>query len=272
MRMLVLLFTALLGYAGVALAHGDVHQRIDDLNHQIEHHPQDVALLIKRGQLFLDEGHADDARDDFSKAITLAPERIDALYHLAQAQLKLRQPDAALQSAQEFLRKAANDTAKVRGLVLAGDILSASDKPLDAAEAYRTAISLAQEINPDHVLYAANAFYAAGKTDKAIAVLNDGITRLGPLHTLNDRALEIEMEQRLYQQALSRVDQLLAARQRIPFLLYKKGLILKGLARTDEAAQTIASALKEIEGLPDSRRHTQAIENLRTSLQAEINY
>jgi tetratricopeptide (TPR) repeat protein len=271
MRTHALLFTALLGYAGVALAHGDVHERIHDLDDAIAHHPNDAALFIKRGQLFLDEGHADEARDDFSKARKLAPQRIEALYHLAQAQLMLKQPDAALDSAREFLRQATNDAARARGLVLTGDILSASGKSLAAAEAYLSAIKLSKEIKPDHVLYAADAFHTAGKTNQAIEVLNDGIARLGPLHALNDRALEVEMEQERYEPALRRVDRMLAARQRVPFLLYKKGLILKKLSRDGESRQTFAAALKEIDGLSRSRKQTPAFENLRTSLLAEMN-
>jgi tetratricopeptide (TPR) repeat protein len=272
MRTHALHFTLLLGYVGVTLAHGNVHERIHGLDHEIAHHPKDVVLLIKRGRLLLDEGHADDARDDFIKAYKLAPKRIDALYHLAQAQLMLKQPDAALESAKQFLQQATNDAARVRGLVLTGDILSASGKPLDAAEAYLKAVNLSQEINPDYVLYAANAFHAAGKTDKALEVLNDGIVRLGSLHTLNDRALELEMEQKLYEPALRRIDRMLATHQRVPFLLYKKGVILKALVRTSEAKQTLASALKEIEEMPESRKHTQAIEDLKNGLLAEINF
>lgn len=272
MRTHALLFTVLLGYAGVTSAHGNVHERIHGLDHEIAHHPKDVTLLIKRGQLLLDEGHADDARDDFIKAHKLAPKRIEALYHLARAQLMLKQPDTALESANKFLQQVTNDAAKVRGLVLTGDILSASGKPLDAAEAYLRAINHSQEIKPDHVLYAANAFHAAGKTDRAIEVLNDGIARLGSLHTLNDRVIELEIDQKRYEPALLRVDQMLATHQRVPFLLYKKGLILKALVRTSEAKQTLASALKEIDKLPESRRHTQAIEDLKNGLLAEINF
>ncbi|HYE37533.1 tetratricopeptide repeat protein [Methylocaldum sp.] len=271
MRKQALLFTVLLGYANVSLAHGNVHERIHQLDHEIAHHPKDVTRLIKRGQLLLDEGHADDALDDFVKARKLAPKRIEVLYHLARAQLLLNQQNAALESAGKFLRQVTNDAARVRGHVLTGDILSASGKPFDAGEAYLRAISVSQELEPDHVLYAANAFHTAGNTDKAIAVLNDGIARLGPLHALNERALTLEMEQKQYDSALRRVDQMLATRQRVPFLLYEKGKILKAQARTDESRQTFTAALKEIDGLPESRRHTHVFENLRSSVLAEMN-
>ena len=271
MRKRVLLIPVLLGYAGVTLAHGNVHERIHGLDHQIAHHPKDVTLLIKRGQLLLDEGHADDAREDFVKARKLAPKRIEVLYHLARAQLMLKQPDVALESARKFLRQVTNDAARVRGHVLIGDILSASGNGLDAGEAYLTAIHLSRELEPDHVLYAVNAFHSAGKTDRAIAVLNDGIAQLGPLHALSDRALALELEQKQYEPALRRVEQMLATHQRVPFLLYQKGLILKELARIDESKQAFAAAIREIDGLPESRKQTQALANLRSSLLAEMN-
>jgi tetratricopeptide (TPR) repeat protein len=147
--------------------------------------------------------------------------------------------------------------------------LSASGKPSEAAETYLEAISLSQEIKPDHVLYAANAFHKAGKTDKAIAVLDEGIARLGPLQALNESALAFELEQKLYEAALHRVDEMLTTHQRLPFLLYKKGVILKSLTRTNEAKETFNLALKEIEKLPEGRQHTKAIEDLKAALLAE---
>lgn len=271
MRTRAILFTALLGYAGIALSHGDVHERIRDLDHELAHHPKNAELLIKRGRLFLEDGHAEEARDDFARAIKWAPKRIEALYHLAQAQLMLNQPQAALASVQRFLRKAGNDAARARGLVLSGEILSASDQPLAAAEAYLAAVKLSKEVKPDHVLYAADAFRSAGKTGKAMEVLDDGIARLGPLHVLAERALMLEMEEGRYESALQRVDRMLASRQRVPFLLYKKGLILKALTRSDESRRTFSAALREIDALPGSRKQIRAVENLRTSLLAELN-
>jgi tetratricopeptide (TPR) repeat protein len=271
MRTQALLFTMMLGFTSAALAHGNVNERIHELDHEIEDHPNDVSLLIKRGQLYLDEGHADDALDDFIKATKLDPERIEALYHLAQAQLMLKQNDDAYQTAQKFIQHATNDAARVRGFVLTGGILSASNRPLEAADAYQSAITLSREIKPDHLLFAADAFHSAGKTEQAIAVLNDGIWKLGPLPALNDRALKLEMEQKRYESALRRIDKMLATQQRAPFLLYKKGIILKGMSRSDESKQIFTAALKEIDSLPASRKQTPALSNLRTSLLAEMN-
>ena len=267
----ILLVILLLAHAGIVLAHGNVHERIHQLDRQIALHPKDVDLLIKRGQLLLDESHAEEANNDFIKANKLAPKRTEVLFHLARTQLMLHQFDTALASAKDFLQQVTNNAAKVRGLVLSGDILSASAKPSEAAEAYLEAIHLSQEVIPDHVLYAANALHKAGKTDKTIAVLDDGIARLGPLQTLNDLAISLELEQKLYEPALHRVNQMLATRQRVPFLLYKKGVIFKLLMRTSEAKETFSLALKEIEKLPEARQHTQAIEHLKAAVLAEIN-
>lgn len=265
------LLTVLLGYSGVLFAHGNVHEHIHRLDLKIAHHPQDVSQLIERGQLLLNEGHADAALADFKTARRMAPGRIEILYYLARAQLMLKKPDSALQSAKTFLRNVNNDSARARGHILIGDILSASAKPLQAGEAYLSALGLSHEAEPDYWLNAANAFHTAGKTDKAIAILNDGIRRLGPLHVLNARAVDLELEQKQYSAALHWVDQMLATRQRTPFLLYQKGKILKSLDRADESRQTFTLALQAIDRLAESRRQSHAFQELKTLLLTEIN-
>lgn len=266
----LLIGITLLSCATTVHAHGDVSERIHRLDHAIEDHPNDTALWIERGRLHLDDGHAARARDDFLSALQADPKRVEAHYYLAQAQLTLGDADAALRSVQEFLDVVTSDAARARGLVLRGDILSASGKALDAADAYVNAVALSREIKPDHVLFAANAYREAGRPAAALNVLNEAVTRLGPLHVLNERALALELEQQRYDLALARVDRMLADGQRTPFLLYKKGVILKTLARGDEAHRAFTSALTEIDALSPSRRQARAMQELRASLQTAL--
>lgn len=251
-------------------AHGDVHERIEKLTKKHAAQPSD-EILVRRARLYLEEGHAEAARDDLLAALQAAPARYESYYYLGQAQLLLKAYPEALQAAGQFVAKADNDAARSRGHTLRGDILHAAGKPLDAAGAHQQALALAAVPDPEHYLKAADALHAA-RSPRALGVLDCGIDRLGPLATLQERAFAIEMEATRYEAALQRVERMLATQQTTPQLLYKKGMVLKALKRTEPSKQSFQAALAEIEALPPSRKETRAMQSLRETLYAELKW
>lgn len=269
MCMRVLILAVLCAGAPLTHAHGDVHERIEHLSEHIARHPGDAELLIKRGRLYLDDSHASEARSDLARALQLAPQHFEAFYYLAQAEQALGEHAAALLSVERFVERAQNDAARGRGLMLRGDILLADDQPLASAEAYETALAILPEPAPDQFLKAAEAYHAGG-SQRALEVLDRAIKRLGPLTALEERALSIEQEAGRYEDALRRVERMLATNQRLPFLLYRKGLILAAAGQGDLANQTLGLALEHIDTLPAQRRNTRAVEELRLAVKQAI--
>lgn len=254
--------------ASTVQAHGDVHERIEKLTQKFAQHPTD-EILVRRARLYLEEGHAEAARSDLIKALEFAPDRYESFYYLAQSYLMLKRHSEAAQAAEQFIAKADNDSARARGLTLQGDILMAAAKPLEAANVYMAALARTPEPDPEHYIKAADAFHAAGKSD-ALEVLAEGIAKLGPLATLEERALAIEIDTRRYEAALNRIEQMLAANRRGAFLHHKKGQVLATLNRSQESEQAFRAALAEIEGLPPQRRGTRAIQELEAAARKEL--
>lgn len=268
-RRISLLLVLLLGCPSL-WAHGDIHHQMDRLEHKIAHDPTNIDLRLQRGQMLLIARHGEEAYAEFKQILELAPQRFDVLYQVAQSQLLLHQVDAALASVDTFLQKADNDASRVRGLLLQGEILSVASQWQQAGAAYRRGIELSNPLEPDSVLLAVDAYRQAGQFDQAFDVLNVGMTRLGALQAFEDQALELEMQTQRYDAALSRVDRMLSAKLRLPFLLYRKGQILERLSRKAEAKQTYEQALQAIAAMPAAKQKTSSIELLKSSLVASL--
>jgi len=264
----ILIVCILLLAQGNVYAHGDVHERIEKLTKKFADQPGD-EVLIRRARLFLEQEHAEAAREDLLAALQVAPARYESYYYLGQAQLMLKAYPEALQAADRFVARADNDAARSRGHTLRGDILLAKGKPLEAADAHLKALAHTAAPDPEHYIKTADAFHAA-RSPRALDVLERGIARLGPLVTLHERAFTIEMETARYQDALRRVDRMLATQQTTPQLLYKKGVVLKALKRPEPAKLAFQAALAEIEALPPLRKETRAVQSLRETLYAEL--
>lgn len=268
MNLRPLLFCTLLLPHIAAYAHGDVAEHIDILSKEYAQQPSDEVLL-RRARLYIDQGNARQARKDLNRVLDLAPERHEAWYYLAQAQLMLNQPAQALEAIEFFLARTGSDAGKAQGLVVKGDAQLAGGKALVAGQTYVEALALEAEANPEHVLKAVDAFHAGGSV-RALEVLADGIHRLGPLVSLQERGYAIEMETGRYQQALARIEQMLAGGQRLPQLLYKKAQTLQALQRPEEARQNLQAALAEIDQLPEGRRNTPALLQLQDAIRKAL--
>lgn len=256
--------------ASAAFAHGDVDVRIQEVTQQIQLHDDQPDLFIRRGRLSLDAGHEQEAKGDLVRALRLDPSRYEARFYLGQAQLRMGQYDAALRSVEGFLTAADSEAARSRGLNLKGDVLFAAHQPLGAAEAYLAGLDLEREPNPDHVVETADAFHAAGHGDRAIAVLDEAVERLGPLTVLEERAIAIDLELRRHDDALERVDRLIAGGQRLPYLLHRKAQVLAAMQRPDDARAADHAALDALDRLPGARQASGALQALRASIEQAL--
>lgn len=265
----VVLWIGLFATAAV-WGHGDIHQRMQRLDREIAREPNNLELRLKKAEMLLIDQHAAEAYVEFSRILELAPRRNDVLLQLAKAQLLLKQYDAAKLSVDRLLQQADNDALRVRVFLLGGEVLSAAGKWLDAAQAYQKAIELSEPLEPDSVLFAANAFRQAGQVEQAIDALNNGISRLGPLQTLDEQALELEIQSRRYDAALVRVERMLVSKQRLPFLFYQKGLILDKVTRSEQAKLAYQQALDAISSMSAAKQATPSVLNLKLLIEQAL--
>lgn len=245
--------------AASAAAHGDLHERIDAATRAIAAAPDDASLVMRRAELRRMHGELDEALADYTRAAELgvAGARLELgrgtvlaeLGHLAAAIAAL---DRALQlepdSVDALVRR-----ARVR--LRTGEA---------ATDDYDRAIERLDRPRPDLYVERARALRSLGRIDAALAGLEEGMRRLGPLASLAGTALELERDARRWDAALARVDTMLVAAERKETLLVERGELLAAAGRDDDARAAFDAAADAIRALPAHLRTAPAVRSLET--------
>lgn len=254
-------------------AHGALHDQADELTHRIETQPANAELYLIRGRIYLEDGHDDEASDDFRQALRLDKNARFAHYFLGQLALRHKHYDEAEKYAAVFVELAAGEPASlINGYRLLGEIHSGKKEFRLAAQAYQAAIDHAKEPRPEFYIELADVYAKLGGAyyTNAINTLEQGIQQLGPLSVLQDKAVQIQLAAGTVDAALDRLDTLIAQGQRLPELYELKGRVLHNAGRDDEALYSYQLALVKLDQLPLARRNTDAMKTLRSSIVAAM--
>jgi predicted Zn-dependent protease len=238
-----------------ALAHEGLHEQIAAITAKIKRDPKNASLYLQRGELHRLHRDWAKAASDYDRAERLQPSL--KIVGLARGKMffeagKLRRARLTLD---RFLSQQPDhyDALITRARVFAK--LGARD---DAAKDFTHALAISSE--PDLYLDRARVF--AGdehRIDEALRGLDEGINRLGPLATLQLAAIDLELRQKNYDAALTRLDQIATQSQRKEAWLVRRGEILKLAGRDEEARAAFSAALDAIASLPAARRQSRAV-------------
>jgi predicted Zn-dependent protease len=224
------------------------------------------ALYRLRGEAYCVHGDFSAAARDFDLAEKLAP--AESAVHLLRARLRLdeQQPQKALASINLFLavRKDSVDGFAVRAKAKKelGDFSG-------AAEDYSAAIKLSTRSSPEFFLLRAQALNSAGEMylSQAVSGLDDGIKQLGPVPSLMQYALELELRLKAFDSALRRLDQIATQTPRQESCWFQRGEILRQAGRLQEARVAYQSATDALQKLPERLRNSRAMQVLQTRIQ-----
>lgn len=266
----ILLGATLLLFGAIpAQGHGDDSLVIEALTLEISRAP-DANLYIRRGELFRHQQAWAKADADFLAATRLAPDLTNLDFFRARNWLEAAEPQQALPLIQRFTSAV---PAEPEGWFLRGDVHAALGDPKQGAAHYAEGIARAPSPRPEHFLRRAR-FLASSSTFTAaevIATLDEGIAQLGPVISLVEYALELELEQKNYAGALERVAAALSRAPRREAWLVKQGDILVLLGRRPEAVAAYRAALAMIEELPERYRTSPPMEKLARETRATLN-
>ncbi|MBW2273134.1 MAG: tetratricopeptide repeat protein [Deltaproteobacteria bacterium] len=252
---------ALLGFAGWAHAHGTYHDRLAAASSKIEAHPDRAILYVERAHLY--RGHRDfaEAMADLDRAEALDPELIDTDFMRGLVYLDLEEPENADTALSRVLTKSPEHVA---ALEARGRTRMLLGRYLAAARDYDLAIAHQATPQPEPYLVRARALAAAGDEHlpEAIAGLDAGLARMGPAVTLEQAALQLELQMGATDAALERLDRTAARSPRKDTWLARRGQILEGAGRDAEARRSYEEALAALSKLPASRRRAAASRDL----------
>jgi tetratricopeptide (TPR) repeat protein len=253
----VLATLALLGAPGLTHAHGDLHRQIADATARVEREPDRAALYLRRGELH--RAHRDwaAALADYDRAAALDPALAAVDLGRAAVWLEIDRPAEALESAERHAG------ALPEARLLRARALARLGRAAEAADEWGRAIAALARPRPDHFVARAQALADAGRPEEALASLDEGIERLGPVVSLDLPAIELELRLSRVDTALARVERQAAASPRKETWLLRRGEILEGAGRAGEARIAYAAALRALEATPVARRHTRAMEEVR---------
>ncbi len=246
----------------ILVAHGDMHEQIQELTKQLEKQPENAVLYVQRGLLWQAHGSYIDAKDDFQKALNLNENLHLVHLHLGQAYLGQEKPDSALFSIQSYIAHFPNNAV---GLLTRGEAYFDLEKYDLSAKDYETAIGLKGEkaAVQDYMSWAEAEKLTGGD---AVACLEQGMDHLGNLITLQQKALDYEIQAQQYDQAVSRIETVLNGLQRKEVWLVKKAEVLLLAGDNVGAKEALEQAKFAIEYLKPRAKNTEAMKRLMSRI------
>lgn len=265
-----LVIVALFASVGsLAWAHGDLHELILSVTKDIEKDPRNPELYLRRAELHRAHEGWDAALADIQRAEAITNQWHILLLARARVFLDAGWNESAKVAADRFLTQLPNNaealTIRARARVKLGERLA-------AAEDYSRAITNSSPPSPDLFIERTRALMAEGDAylDRALAGLEQGIAKLGPLVTLQLPAIDVELKQKRVDAALARLDKLMAQFPRKETWLARRGEILQQAGRNREAVEAFTAVLKALDTLPPGRRNvpsmTEMEQRVRTAL------
>jgi tetratricopeptide (TPR) repeat protein len=231
---------ALTATASVAVAHPTADARLAAIERQLDDVRATPALYLQRAEANWRAGRWQDALADVNRALSLDPERDEAVLLRARIHRERGAPLQALADLESFLKRHPDSTA---ALELSARSLRDAGELAESAAAYDVLLAQLREARPDHYIERASVVAAAGDLDEALRGLDAGISRLGPVASLQLAAVDLELRRRNSDAAVTRLDLLLQRSPRQAFWLARRAEILEQAGREEDARQTFESAL-----------------------------
>ena len=246
-----------------AFAHGDLHDQIEKTTREIAGNPANAALYLKRGELHRLHREYAPAFSDYAQAERL--DRAIAGVELGRArafadQKQWAEAEAAI--TRYISRVPGNETA----LALRAEIRDNSNKP--SAADWAAAIAASAEPRVDYYIALAEAHARYGAHSEALRAIDQGAAKLGPLVALRQWAIESLAKQRRWDEAIARIDTLIAESPRKESWLARKAELQKAAMQVERARETALAARGAIQQLPPRVQQTKAMLDLVARLDA----
>ena len=264
---LVAICCVVLSSAPGAVAHPDIDLRIADLTVQIDEQPNDSALYLKRGgvastqpKLALGAGGLPQGR----VALAHRPRHPFLPWRML---LESGQAAPALAEIELFL---SHKPVHREALLVRARALVRLGRAPEAAADYEASIALRTPPTPENFLeWAAALASLEGGLPRAVAAVDAGVQALGPLLTLQQRAIAYETELGRFDDARARLDTV-QRWLRPERYQAKRAEVLVAAGRELEARQCYEAALNVIDALPPGRRAAKPTTIFQTQIETAL--
>lgn len=251
------------------MGHPGQHEQLQRAERAIEQNPNEQALYIRRASIYSEGGDYEKASADLQHAEKLgSPDNASFEWGL----LHYRKGDfvTAGQYLDSYLRQ-----FPASGIALeyrAKAALEAGDKQ-EAITYFTRNLDLLERPNPGIYIATADLFHDLNETTQALALLDNGMGKLGVIPQLQRRAIDLELEMGNTANAISRLETLRLALRENPDWKLDMAELLATEGRNKEAQKLVTEARGEVQLLrptPARTRLLQRAAQLQTSLTRPI--
>jgi predicted Zn-dependent protease len=259
----------LLCLGGRAAGHDGFDAKLANLTESLAEAGPDADLYLSRAELQRRHGHFAQAFTDLNEVARLAPDHAGLPLARARLLLDVRWFPAALGALAEHLERVPED---VDGLQLLADVHRARGALRETLAVHTRLAAAVVAPTPQSVLSHAQAVLDVSPEDRSAArtVLDLGMGRLGPLASLQLRAIQLELEDERWDAALQRLESLAAQSPRQERWLVERGDILVRAGHVQSATDAYRAALSAIGQLKPHRRRTALVVDLRSRAEAQL--
>ena len=257
----------LLSVAIVAGAHMSAEELQGALQAEVTRHPQDPTALHNLAKAYQTAGRWDEALVAFDDAIAQGADRDECDAGRGQVLLTAGFPRLARRT---FDAVVARRPDAYGVMVDRAHAWMAVGEPEKAAEDYGRALPGLARLTPENVLAHRDAWLAAHKPAEALHALDQGMSRLGPVASLQLAAIDLESDRQQWAGALERLDQLLRQAPKSEAWIVRRGELLERLGRADDARLEFEKARTLIAARPPGRRN-QALNDLDERIHSHLN-
>ena len=234
-----------------ALAHAGLDTIDASTREELTKHPDDPHAHLARGRFFQMKGEWDAALEEFEAASTRGGDPDLVAQARAFVYLEAGFPRMAKIELDRVLARRPDLYALV---FERGRAWLAIGNGEAAARDFGEAIAKGAKPTPEQVIMHRDALVGIGKKDEALRALDDGMTRVGRVVSLELPAVDLEVELERWDAALARLDRLAATAPPNPLWIARRGEILEKAGRGAEARAEYAKALRLIDSRPAGRR------------------
>jgi len=261
---LILVF---LSFPSDVLSRPVTSDQIYELTVKIEKDPNNAELYLRRGELLRGLKKWDAALVDLEHAGSLDNEL--KVVDLAKGRLFL---EAGWSRVAEFYlsRYLTFKPDHPDGLLLLARCVAKQGRGNEAGEIYTKFIGITKNPKPDYYLEKADALASAGMKPEALKGLDEGLVRFGPVTSLQKMAIDIELGDKDYDSALSRINSLIKSSPQKERWLLLRGETLEKGGRIKEAKESYDEALKNLDSRPPNKRRTKYFAELEKEIREAI--
>lgn len=248
-------------------AHGNLHKEIEAATRQIQAAPENVALWLERASLSRQHADFDGALRDLHHARTLDPAAAEYDFLIGRTYAGARFYKSAILHLDRFLAKSPDHA---EALLLRAKSRFVTKDLSGACADYDKAITRIEKPTPGQFLEQAHAHAlnpGAGPIT-AIARLEAAMERIGRVPTLQEAALQYEVQREDYAAAIARINKLLNEAPRKERWLIQLGQVLLRADRPDEARSCFQQVVQLIDALAPGVRARTLNQDLKRTAEA----